>query len=51
VKALSFVWAAASVQRIVNELVPTAVGVPEMMPVDEARDSPAGRDPATTDHV
>jgi hypothetical protein len=48
-----FVWAglSASVTVAVRLAVPAAVGVPEMIPVDAAKLSPAGRLPALIDHV
>lgn len=46
------VWVCAglppSVSVTVKVLVPVAVGVPEIRPVDEARESPAGRLPEVT---
>ena len=41
----------ASVRVIVGVLVPVAVGVPEIRPVVDARERPAGRLPALTDQV
>jgi hypothetical protein len=35
----------------VKLLVPTTVGVPEMTPVPEARESPTGSVPTEIDHV
>jgi len=48
-----FVWAgfSASVTVAVRLLVPAAVGVPEMIPVDAAKLSPAGRLPELIDQV
>jgi len=50
-KALDTVALAASVADRVKLAVAVAVGVPEMMPVAAASDSPAGKDPAAIDHV
>jgi hypothetical protein len=41
----------ASVTFTVNVLVPVAVGVPEIRPVDEPRVRPAGRLPDVMDHA
>lgn len=41
----------ASFTCTVNENVPDAVGVPEITPVEEFRDNPAGRDTPLTPHV
>lgn len=40
-----------SVRVTVKLLVPVAVGVPEIKPVDETMESPAGRLPAVTDQA
>lgn len=42
---------AASVAFAVKLKLPATVGVPEIMPVDEARVSPAGRLPEAIDQV
>ena len=41
----------ASVTRTVKLLVPVPVGVPEITPVPEASDNPAGKVPAEIDQV
>ena len=51
VKVLIAVPPTVSVTLTVKPNVPAAVGVPEIMPVDESSDRPAGREPADTDQV
>ncbi len=41
----------ASVTFAVKLYVPVAVGVPEINPVDDASESPVGKEPELTDHV
>jgi hypothetical protein len=45
--AVDFVWVgfAASLRVTVKEKLPATLGVPEMIPVEDARDSPVGRVP------
>ena len=51
--ATVFVWTGEplSLTVAVKLEVPLVVGVPEMIPVVAARESPAGRLPAVIDHV
>jgi hypothetical protein len=48
-----FVWVGCSVSlsTMLKENFPATVGVPEMIPVDAARDKPEGSDPEVTFQV
>src|SRR6185312_1889019 len=49
--ALVAVWELLSLTCAVKLLVPVAVGVPEMTPLEELRDNPSGKLPEITLHV
>ena len=50
-RVLEEVLAPASVTVIVNEYVPSAEGVPDMVPVEEFKARPTGSPPAVTAHA